>query len=388
MVTEGGSTLQHYSAIVGGLLPNTTYDVCPEGSSDGQNWSSGQGVRLTTTSLPALHPALPIAPQRFDTSYPDTTGYVTVNVASNDDCSSIESALNTALGSLNTNGTVINLPAGSVCTGTLRPSRIPPDVVTLSPSAFNTSNYYITSPNHGFVEGNQIIWSVRLYNYNPSCLPGSGCSTTQGPIIPGQIYYVHVIDANTFQVYYNAPYSQGGQLWQFSDGGWGNIEYAPWPRKLKWVVIRTSTPDSQFVPEHVRVNPAWVSKMARIQAPNSLLGHIDNRNIMFNTAGGDAADSSDLYLMSNIRFVGVEFTYQPYPQGAYSNDPPPGMQLIATDQSSENIIFDRCWIHGYPTPFRSYRVINWNGANVGIVDSYLSDMHFFRQYNFGLNVHQ
>ena len=389
VVTEGGSNLQRYSAVVGGLLPNTSYDVCPEGSSDGQNWSSGQGTTLTTSVLPAAHPALPISPQRFDTNYPDTTGYATVSVASNDDCSNLKNALNTALSTLTTQGTVITVPAGSICTGTVRPSTIPPDVVTLAPSAFNTSNYYITSPNHGFNEGNQIIWSLRTYQYNPSCLPGSSCgSLTQGPIILGQPYYVHVIDTNTFQVYYNAPFSQGGQRWQFSDQGWGNIEYAPWPRRLKWIIVRTATPDSQFVPEHVRVNPAWAPKMARIQAPHSLLGSVDNRHILFNTIGGDAADGSDRYLISNIRFVGIEFTYQPYPQAAHSNDPPPGMQLISTDQSSENIIFDRCWIHSYPTPFRSYRVINWNGANMGIVDSYISDMHLFRQYNFGLSVHQ
>ena len=387
-LTEGGSNLQRYSAVVGGLLPNTSYDVCPEGSSDGQNWSSGQGITFTTTALPATHPALPVPPRQFDTSYPDTTGYATVAVSSNDDCSSIKNALNSALGNLSNQGTVITVPPGSVCTGTLRPSTAPPDVVTLSPSAFSISNHAITSANHGFHEGDQIIWSAKLYNYGPSCLPGTGCSSQQGPIIFGQPYYVHVLDSNTFQVYYNAPYSQGGQLWQFADQGWGNIEYAPWPRNLKWIIIRTATPDNQFAPEHVRVNPDWAPKMARIQAPNSFLGYVDNRSILFNTIGGDAADGSDRYLISNIRFVGIEFTYQPYPQGANSNDPPPGMQLISTSESSENIIFDRCWIHGYPTPFRSYRVIDWNGANMGIVDSYISDMHFFRQYNFGLSVHQ
>lgn len=387
-VTDGGNTVQHYSAIVSGMLPNTTYDVCPEGSADGQNWSSGQGITFTTLTLPAVHPALPIPPKRFDTNYPDTTGYAIVNVPSNDDCSSIKNALNSALSTLNTQGTVINVPAGSVCTGALRPSTVPPDVVTLNPNAFNTSTYNITSPNHGFNEGDQIIWSIRLYQNNTSCLPEPGCGLGQGPIVVGEPYYVHVIDSNTFQVYYNAPYSQGGQLWQFTNAGVGNIEYAPWPRKLKWVVIRTSTPDSQFVPEHVRVTPDWAPKMARIQSPNSFLGYIDNRRIMFNTMSGDAGDGSDRYLMANIRFVGIEFTYQPYPQAAHTNDPPPGMQLISTDSESQNIIFDRCWIHGYPTPFRSYRVIDWNGMNMGIIDSYINDMHFFRQFNIGLNVHQ
>lgn len=389
VLSYNGNTTQHYSTVVGGLLPNTSYDVCPEGSSDGQNWSTGQGVTFRTLPLPTVHPALPIPPQRFDTNYPDTTGYANVTVSSNDDCSSIKNALNSAISVLGTQGTIINVPAGSVCTGSLRPSWLAPDIVTLNPGAFNNSNFYISSPNHGFREGNQIIWSLRLYNYNPSCMPGTNCgSLTQGPIIIGQPYYVHVIDTNTFQVYYNAPYSQGGQLWRFSDQGWGNIMYAPWPRRLKWVIVRTATPDNQFVPEHVRVTPDWAPKMARIQAPSSFLGYVDNRHILFNTMTGDAGDGSDRYLMSNIRFVGIEFTYQPYPQATTSNDPPPGMQLISTSSESQNIIFDRCWIHGYPPPFRTYRVIDWNGMNVAIIDSYINDMHLFRQYNFGLNVHQ
>jgi hypothetical protein len=50
-------------------------------------------------------------------------------------------------------------------------------------------------------------------------------------------------------------------LWQFNWQGSGTIFYAPliadavggWTRNLKTIIIRTSTPDSAFVPEHVRL---------------------------------------------------------------------------------------------------------------------------------------
>ena len=45
--------------VVGGLTPNTTYQICPEVTADGVNWSSSVGVTLTTLPLPAVHPLLP-----------------------------------------------------------------------------------------------------------------------------------------------------------------------------------------------------------------------------------------------------------------------------------------------------------------------------------------
>lgn len=399
---DNSNKLQNYSTVAGGLTPNTTYDVCPEGSSDNQNWSSGVGTTFTTASLPLTrHPALPIPPTRFNTDYPDTTGYTVVNVPSNDDCSGLRDAINNAIPNLKTSGTIINVAAGSVCTGKLRPSAIPPDVTGLSSSAFDVSTSTITSTAHGFSEGNQIVWAMKPGNgAYPGTIPGQSPSNiTTGPIIIGHPYWVHVVDADRFQVYYGAPYGSPCQderyegntcphLWQFADQGSGVIEYVHWPRPLQWIIVRTSTPDNQFVPEHVRVNPNWAPKMAKIQAPNSFLNAYSPVYDLISTAGGDDEDVSNHYLMSNIRFVGMEITYQPYPQATTTSDPPPGQGLIDTSLDTENIIFDRCYIHGYPPPFRVYRAISWDGMNVAIVDSDIRDLHLFRAYRLGLDTHQ
>jgi hypothetical protein len=60
-----------------GLSANTAYQICPEVTADGANWSTGAGATVTTEVLPAVHPALPKPVQRFDTNYPNTTGYTT-----------------------------------------------------------------------------------------------------------------------------------------------------------------------------------------------------------------------------------------------------------------------------------------------------------------------
>lgn len=452
-----------YSMPLHGLSPNTTYQVCPEVTANRVNWSSGVGITVTTDSLPSVHPALPVPPVRFNTDYPNTNGYLAVNLPNNDDCSGLENAYNWAISDPNLNlsgdtaachdqkcrGVVINLAAGSACVGQVYAHTIPPDTVILAANAstFNTSTSIITTT-VPVSEGQALTFAATnsgityLGGYAPGLLPGAklngdtgtidtdgnGFPTQQLPFSTGSVVYAHITcsgcDSKHFQVYANAPYSAGlcptGQtspysdrgnmystgsacpiLWQFDTVGAGAILYAPWPRPLNWIVIRTATPDSQFVPEHVRLqgpidsnanNPTppsqWLPKMASLQSPWKYLGSIAANAMLFTIGCTKDNEKSNLFFGANIRFVGLEITYQPYPQAAYEIDMPPGQQLINIGMDSSNIIFDRCWIHGYAPPFRSYHPITWNGSNLAFIDSYISDFDFPRQFNFGLGVHQ
>jgi hypothetical protein len=102
---------------------------------------------------------------------------------------------------------------------------------------------------------------------------------------------------------------------------------------------------------------------------------------------GYLLDNNFNWFLANIRLVGLEFTYQPLPQAAYAADMPAGKALVDLEAGSSGIIVDRCWIHGYPPPFRVYNILQWHGTNLGIVDSYINDMHLPRTYNRGLGVH-
>jgi hypothetical protein len=116
------------------------------------------------------------------------------------------------------------------------------------------------------------------------------------------------------------------------------------------------------------------------------LGNLGIASAMFTTSSG-GSDPSDLYFAANIRFVGMEITYQPYPQAAVTNDQPPGMPLIVTTMDSSNIIFDRCWIHGYDPPFRTYARSPGTGAITPLSTATFNNFNLPRQYNFGLRVH-
>ena len=368
--------------VLGGLSPNTTYQICPEISADFVNWSSGAGATVTTLAAPSDHPAKPISPATFNTDYPDTTGYTVVTVAS--DCSDFMAKMTTAIQNQLTNGTVIQIPAGTVCTGPYNVYQRAPDAVVLPSSAVNTSTNTINVNSHGFSEGQGIIFGTSY-----GCLPGSltglngGNCSQFGPIIPGQLYFVHVVDANNFQVYSGAPAGNGGTLCVFPDGGNGMELFVKWPRPLKWIIVRTSTPDQQFTPEHVRTNPAWIGKMAVLVSPPSAMAGIVAGNTLMSVGDFDGNDQS---MLGNIRFVGLEFTYAGNQAASTSSDPLPWYTLFATTPTDQNIIVDRCYFHGLGSPNRIYNALRWDGMNVAIIDSYLDNFEYFHSVYSGLGL--
>ncbi len=364
---------------LGGLLPDTAYDVCPEISTDNVNWSSGAGTTVKTLALPNPHPAPPLPPATFDTSYPNTAGYDVVTVAR--DCHDFVSYLKSALKNQTKRGTIIDIPAGTVCSGQYYLEDRAADVITFSSSAVNTTRNTITVAHHGYAEGQGIIFGTWY-----ACLPGSNvhspyCNNNDsGPIAPGEVYYAHIIDPNTIQVYRNAPMASSGTLCVLANPGSESFnpsvsfeEIVKWPRPLKWIIIRTATPDREFDPEHVRITPAWTPKMAVLQMPNTYRG-TQSDNILFST---NSQDGGQMSMNANIRIVGIEFTYSASPEAPQSSDPVPHFELASTNNWNQNIIFDRCYFHSLPPPDRTNRAFWWNGMNQAIVDSYIDNMQFY-----------
>jgi hypothetical protein len=360
--------------VVGGLTPATTYQICPEVTADNVNWSSGVGTTVTTLPLPTPHPAPPIAPQTFPTAYPNTAGYTSVTVAS--DCSDFQSDLNTAVSAAMSHGTIINIAPGTVCgAGAPYSVGVAPDTIAFLPSAVNTSTSVINLPNHGFTEGEGIVFGTS-YSAMPastSCIDGTGFAE-QG-IINGEEYYAHVIDANNIQVYCQTSMpGVKGSLMTFTTQGSGPALYVrPWNNpNLNWVIVRTSTPDGQFAPAGTRVTPAWQSKMAVFSKPPALQ---DNGSVALMFVG--ASDGNVQYPVANIRFVGIEWTYTETTDTATSNDPAPWRTLLDTFTVAQNIIFDRNYFHMLPAPNRTFAGLYWEGSNMAIVDSYFDNLTYW-----------
>lgn len=369
--------------VVGGLPPNTTLQLCPETTSDNVNWSSGVGITVTTLPLPAIHPALPIAPQAFSTAYPNTAGYTSVTVAS--DCSDYQSDVTIAVAAQLSHGTIINVPTTAPCGGTYTVP-MAPDTTTFASTAVNTSNSEITLPSHGLTEGEGILfgYSYSAFPASASCIDGTGM-TEQG-LISGEEFYAHVIDPNTIQVYCNNPSGlpvNTGILMTFTTQGSGsNLYVRPWnDLALNWVIVRTATPDSQFSPAGTRTGPAWVSKMAVFTKPVSLIGLYSSVNVMLNVGANDPNVQTPV---ANMRFVGLEVTVADSPDSHTSSDPTPWTGLITSYPTAQNIIFDRCYIHLPGNPARVTEGWIWDGSNMGIVDSYLDNLIYWHANYTGL----
>jgi hypothetical protein len=121
-----------------------------------------------------------------------------------------------------------------------------------------------------------------------------------------------------------------------------------------WVVVRSSIADANLPPQGTRVTPAYSAVMPKVVSPNS-------DPAVRATTGAH-----------HFRFIGVEFGVKP---GSFIYE----IVNFGADQNSlsqvpNNLIIDRCYIHGNPTE-NARRGVNVNSASTAIIDSYISDIH-------------
>jgi hypothetical protein len=119
-----------------------------------------------------------------------------------------------------------------------------------------------------------------------------------------------------------------------------------------WIYIRSSEYNNLPDPCH-RVSPADMVNMPTIVAAAGSYGCINT-----------VANSH------HFRFVGVEF--KPTPNNYLYNVICIGNGETSADKLPNNIVIDRCYIHGDPTA-GSRRAVLMNGAYVSVIDSYISD---------------
>lgn len=430
---------------VSGLAPSTLYNFCPQASSDGgTTWSECINFPVMTAPRQATHPEYPEAPPAFESAYPDTSGYTVRSVASN--CSNLQTQMNAAAAAQTTQGSIIEIPAGTVCKGSYTlPSGA--DVKKFTATGVQTSTARITLANHGFADGQKVKLSGGM-------LPG-----TAGPdlfrqyrgVKLGEAYYIKRINADVFQLsaapggpalefttssfiadpaadsftvpsdkgrlvngvaiqvksdgalpgglapdttYYvrnpsNSTTFQlsstpggaaidittaGSGTHYFADQGGGGSILA-WPPVANWIIVRTATPDAQFVPDGVRVTPDWKSKMAVIKPPKR----------WDNTATPLALVHDSL--VHHWRFVGIEFTHDDVATSEINTtiDPHGHLGFMWFWRDSGHIVLDRCYLHGLGYPNRIHRaIVGYDGENMAIVNSYWEKLDWWHPYRSGM----
>src|SRR5438445_5820152 len=121
-----------------------------------------------------------------------------------------------------------------------------------------------------------------------------------------------------------------------------------------WIVVRTSAPDSALpLPGH-RIGPSYAPVM-----PKLVVGSGFSSTIL--TVSG----------AHHYRFIGIEM--HPTPGTFVINVIDLGSDETTVTALPNNIIFDRCFVHGDPT-VGARRGIALNSASSAVIDSYVSDI--------------
>jgi uncharacterized protein (TIGR03437 family) len=130
------------------------------------------------------------------------------------------------------------------------------------------------------------------------------------------------------------------------------------PKKTgdKWIVIRTSTPDSALPPPGTRITPAQANLMPKIVT--------DNEESALVTANG----------AHHFRFIGIEFAVAPGTARCYNLVALGGDEMKTLADLPNNLIFDRVYVHGNSTG-NLRRGIALNSGSTAIIDSWVDEVH-------------
>jgi hypothetical protein len=133
-----------------------------------------------------------------------------------------------------------------------------------------------------------------------------------------------------------------------------------------WVLVQSSA--ASLLPVDVRVHPSDDPKMAKIETVK--------RNVAAVRTESGA---------HNFRFIGLDITCSGFAcdiaadsgadfVNALVSIDCPEFACTSAVQEPQNIVVDRCYIHGSPTS-NVRRAISVNGSNLAVINSYISDIH-------------
>lgn len=381
------------SVLVSGLTASTVYNICVDAHND-DGWSNSATVQITTPPLPSVHPALPIAPDSWDSSYPDTTGYTSVTAAS--DCSDLQAKISDAQWAQATHGTIINIPPGSVCTSM---QQIQTPVFALDIVPFRDSNVTagspgsIAFPHATFTEGQLVTFGRRYADGGAQPPSSSSCSNGNG-FTDGGKYFIHIVSDDGTTQHVNVDCGDGsGTRMVFGDVGATirDLQFVPhflttgncpttkgpktctyWARHLFWIVIRSGQDDAHLPPVNTRADDAYAQAgyYATLVNPTANIGQF-NSSHFFITAGTN--DGQDGTMAGNVH-------WGPGIRVMNADDPGSGTYcaMAGISQIASGWVFDRVIFKGTGQPQRwggpSCPAYYFNGHNFAFRDSEILNM--------------
>ncbi len=327
-------TVDAQTSIAGGILPNlqpeTEYHVVGESSQDG-TWCSSTDATLTTHAYREF--TTPEPPAIFDTSEQFVTGKDYIYGA---DCKTVQDCFNKAKP-----GDGIGLPPGVYPLSS--PITTPGNRLAKEITSIDVAHSAFQLKDHGFKNGQKVLVGA---DYN---LPS--------PINGGVVYEVANATADQFQL------SLNGTVVALVDPGFAHVFVMSWPMPVsaeKYIVIHTTS--QHLPPWGVRLDPvAYGSQLAELKLTSPAQGSLFQPGAL-----------SGYYYFKGIVFSTGKLAMQ------WQMDPPGYLVLMATQITSFNQIYDRCWFHPAPPPDRIETVLQLDGRNVAMLSSVIDNDHWWQ----------
>ncbi len=136
-----------------------------------------------------------------------------------------------------------------------------------------------------------------------------------------------------------------------------------------WIIVRTSTPDSNLPAEGTRMTPCYAGVASLPGRPSFNCTSPSNALAKIEFPGTGSGPIVWLNGASHYRFIGLEITRTPGSNVVYN------LALRDQNGSANHLIFDRCWIHGTAQDETERGVMMSGTQYTAVIDSYLSDFH-------------
>jgi hypothetical protein len=242
--------------------------------------------------------------------------------------------------------------------------------LTGTPTANGTSNFSVTvtdAKNATATVGFSIAVQASSGYDGPAQLPIATVATAMSQT-PAQGSVISVNSGGNLQTALNS--AQCGDVIQLQAGATFTGMFTL-PAKncsdSNWIIIRTSSPDSDLPAEGSRVTPCYAGVASLVGRPAYTC--TDPQNVlakveMVNPGNGpfQLANGADFY-----RFIGLEITRA---NGIKGNG-----ALISLNGTANEIILDRSWLHGNPQDETNDGFAMSGGTSIAVIDSYFNDFH-------------
>ena len=359
---QGQYTAIHYPTdglyrwAIAGLKANTLTYGCVQLSADAVTWSACATFTSTTSALPAVHPAPPIAATEVDTARADWSTWTHFDV--DPDCGNFAAQISAAESNRSSgNNSLVIVPG----TGVTCPTITAPATSQWVAVTGNATTNEFAKAGHGYSSNQKLRVATSLnYTYMP------------GGLYMGNDYYVISVDADHFKLSYTA--GPGAEVDITSAGT--SVYVLPWPpSSVPWIyIVNSKVLDGTFLPSGVRVSSAWDAAMPVIYSTGS-------------GANGTTPAIQFPDMATNWRFIGVKVAT---PDTATA-------ELAATNttditgswyiingivRSAGGIIFDQCRFVAAPWPNRmAIFFTHFDGENNAIIDSDFENMVWWQGYS-------